>query len=318
MVMLSADESSDVTSQNLEASKQGGEDDVSLTSDKPIEKSVVQGSGEGEFSPFAGCSIFIVAGVLVAGMVSFLIWQYFQTKEMVRGFTDEQPQSVELISVKGKEVAQVALKTKLEGFRYRVETKKQGRITLSALELNLAIVSFDILKPHRGALHISRIDQQGIHGEISFPTRWKMFSDAKRYINAEILVVPELVDGAVFPKIVEIHTKNNSEVPETFKQFIAETLLDPLFRDEEIGPVFRGLTAVNLEGDHLVLSSDPEQRLEGKGEVNTQVTCSKSELAIDRTLKGFAVVSVVFLLFVGLVIVLNRRKKMRGASAREK
>ena len=110
-----------------------------------------------KFSPFAGCSIFIIAGVLAASMVGFTIWSYFKVQDTIAAFTDESPQTIELVDLVGKESAQVAIKEKLVGFRHNIEAKHKAHITLDADEMNLTIATFDILKPHRNHLIITCI-----------------------------------------------------------------------------------------------------------------------------------------------------------------
>lgn len=257
---------------------------------------------EGKFSPFAGCSIFIIAGLIAVGMISFLIWSYFQTRDMVESFTDEKPKTVESVDVSGKENQQVELKSKLVGFRHKVEAKHQDSMSLNAGEMNLAIATFEILKPHLGKLYIREIKDGNIIADVSFPTKSRMRSDENRFINATLTIQPELVDGAPFPKIIEIKTDKGAEVHEQFKQFISETLLKPVYDDTEIGPIFQSLSAVEIDGDSVVVSTDPKyQPVEADPQDNP-------EMVIDRLLKGFAIVAVVFLAIVTLVIILSRKK----------
>ena len=270
----------------------------SLPTDAPSK----DGVDEAKFSPFAGCSIFIIAGAIALGMISFLIWSYFQTRDMVESFTDEKSQAIQAADVSGKESEQVALKSKLLGFRHNIEAKHKSEITLNAEEMNLAIATFNILKPHQGALSIDSIDTDGIQATISFPTKSRMRSDENRYINATLTIQPELVDGAAFPRITAIKTNQQAEIPEQFKQFISETLLKPLYDDKELGPTFQSLSAVKIKDNTLVLSTDPEYQVEQSD------PAENTELTIDRLLKGFAVIAIVFLALVTIIIILSRRK----------
>ena len=255
-----------------------------------------------QFSPFAGCSIFIIAGVLALGMISFLIWSYFQTRDMVESFTDEKIKPIEMVDTSGQDAAQVELKSKLVGFRHNVEAKHSDEMSLNAQEMNLAIATFDILKPHQGKLFIREIGEAGIVADVSFPTKSRMRSDENRFINATLTIQPELVDGAAFPKIISIKTDKGTEIPEQFKQFISETLLKPVYDDPEIGPIFKSLSAVEIKDNTLVVHTDPAYKVvESDPKEN-------SELVIDRLLKGFAIIAVIFLAIVTLIIILSRRK----------
>lgn len=280
-----------------------------MSESKPgsTDNQAVEDQGEtqekGKFSPFAGCSIFIIAGVIAIGMITFLIWSYFQTRDMVESFTDETPREIQVINTSDKESEQVTLKSKLVEFRHNIEAKHKDNLSLNAEELNLAIATFDILKPHQGKLFISGINESGITAEISFPTKSRMRSDENRFINATLTIQPELVDGAPFPKITTIKTDSGAEVHEQFKQFISETLLKPVYDDSEIGPIFQSLSAVEIEGDKVIVSTDPAYTApEDEPKENS------TELIIDRLLKGFALIAVVFLAIVTLIIILSRRK----------
>jgi len=255
-----------------------------------------------QFSPFAGCSIFIIAGLIAVGMITFLIWSYYQERDRIEGFTDEAPKAIEMVKTEDREVAQVDLKSKLLGFRHNIEAKNTDKITLDAEEMNLAIATFDILKPLRTTLHVTRIHEGAVEADISFPTKSRMRSDTKRYINATLTIEPELVDGAAFPKITAIQTDNGTTIPNEHQKLISESLLKALYDDKELGPLFRGLSAVEIKDDTLVLHTDPQY------EVEEAQTTNSTELAIDRLLKGFAIIAIVFLSIITLIIILSRRK----------
>lgn len=255
-----------------------------------------------QFSPFAGCSIFIIAGLIAAGMITFLVWSYYQERDRIEGFTDEQSKVIQIEETADKEVEQVALKSKLIGFRHNIEAKHGDEITLNAKEMNLAIATFEILKPLKGTLHVTHIQNGSIEAEISFATKSRMRSDTKRYINATLTIQPELVDGAAFPKITSIQTNNGTIIPHEHQKLISESLLKALYDDKDLGPVFRGLSAVEIKDSTLILHTDPQY------EAAETTPADSTELVIDRLLKGFAVIAVIFLTIVTLIIILSRRK----------
>ena len=278
------------------------------SSSKNSDEADNNGQPADNFSPFAGCSIFIVAGAIAVGMIVFLIWSYFQTQDMVEGFTDPHPQTVQVKDLSGKENQLVALKSKLVGFRHNIEAHHRAKISLNAEEMNLAIAAFDLLKPHRNALFIQKISPDGIRAKISFPTRWKMLTDEKRYINATVTILPELVDGAAFPKITQIHTEKGTAIPEEFQQFISKTLLSPLYEDPELGNVFKGLSDISIKKHRLVLHTNPDYKAPANAPENSK---SNAELSIDRTLKSFFALAIVFLAIVAIIITLSRRKRAK-------
>ena len=255
-----------------------------------------------QFSPFAGCSIFLIAGLIAAGMVAFLIWSYFQERDRIEGFTDEKPKVIQIEQTADQEVTQVALKSKLLGFRHNIEAKHGDKITLNTEEMNLAIATFEILKPLKGTLQVTHIGNGSIEAEISFATKSRMRSDTKRYINATLTIQPELVDGAAFPKITNIQTDNGATIPNEHQKLISESLLKALYDDKELGPVFRGLSSVEINNNTLILHTDPQYEAEETTPANS------TELVIDRLLKGFAIIAVIFLTIVTLIIILSRRK----------
>ncbi len=255
-----------------------------------------------KFSPFAGCSIFIIAGVLAASMAGFTIWSYFKVKNTIAGFTDESAQPIEMVDLTGKETAQVAIKEKLVGFRHNIEAKHKAQITLSADEMNIAIACFEILKPHRNHLSITAIRDGQMEADIAFPVKSGMTTDVMRFINASITIKPELVEGAAFPRITVVKASTGAEVPEQFRQFISETLLHPLKEDKELGPIFSSLSAVSIEGDNLILQNDPDYQ------PSTQPTEENKESMFERLMTGFAIIAVFFLAIVSVIIILSRRK----------
>lgn len=269
---------------------------------RPSATDTTDEKGTGKFSPFAGCSIFIIAGVLAAGMIGFTIWTYFKVKDTVSGFTEEKPQAIELAQTDGNESAQTDLKAKLVGFRHHIEAKNKAQLALNTEEMNLAIATFDILKPHRKNLTITSIHDDQIDANIAFPVKSSMGSDEMRYLNASITIKPELVEGAAFPRITSVKPNTGSELPEQFKQFISETLLHPFREDKELGPVFNGLSALEIKDNTLVLHTSPDYH------PPSLPTEEKKNTMFERFMTGFAIIAVIFLAIVAFIIILSRRK----------
>ncbi|MBT8037177.1 MAG: hypothetical protein KJO21_06495 [Verrucomicrobiae bacterium] len=257
--------------------------------------------GTGKFSPFAGCSIFIIAGTLAACMLAFTIWTYFKVKDTIAAFTEVEPKAIELADTQGREAAQSALEAKLVGFRQHIETHEEAEITLNADEMNLAIATFVMLKPHRHNLSISAIKDGHIAADISYPVKARMGSDEMRYLNGSITVVPELVEGAAFPRVTEIRADQPGDIPDEFKKFISETLLRPLHEDKELGPIFKRLSAVEIKNNALVLHTHPDYTAPG-------APPEDKEPMFERLMTGFAIIAVIFLSIVTAIIILSRRK----------
>jgi len=264
----------------------------------------------GKFSPLAGCSMFIIAGVLVLGMIAFATWSYFKVKNTISGFTQEEPKKIELVETQGKEAAQIALNTKLTDFTHRIEAHQLGELSLNADELNLAIATYPILKPHRKNLFITSIDQDGIHAQIAYPIKAQLGSDAMRYLNGNLTLVPELVEGAPFPRITQIKADQGGEIPEAFLKFISETLLHPFLDDSEMSPLFHSLSSVEMKGDTLILKTDSAHA----AAVVSQKTekAPDRELVISRIMKGFALVALAVLAIVSILLMISRRKAKKS------
>lgn len=263
----------------------------------------------GKFSPFAGCSIFIIAGTLAACMIGFTFWIGTRVESTIEGFTTEKPKTIEQFEIQGKEREQVALKSKLVAFRHKIEAKKKGELTLNAEEMNLAIATFKILKPQRGNLHVTSISKDGIRAEISNPINSKMSNiisgeKSYRYLNGTIFITPELVDSAVFPRITTIKPDEGGSVPDEFVQQISKTLLMPLKEDKEIGPLFHRISSVEIIDNTVVLKTDPDHK-------DSAAPTTETQPVFERFMKGFAVVAVVFLAIIATIIILSRRKAKR-------
>ena len=265
-----------------------------------------QEPAKSKFSPFAGCAIFIIAGVLAIGMITFTFWMGTRVESTIEGFTQEKPKTIEQTDITGKESQQVSLKNKLMGFRHQIETEKTGDITLTVEDINLAIATFEILKPQRGSLHVTSISADGIRAEISNPINSKMsniISKEKtfRHLNGTIFIQPELVEGAVFPRITTITPDGGGSVPDEFRQQISKTLLAPFKDDKEIGPLFTKLSSVEIKDNTILLKTEP-------GLEQTDALPADTKPITERFMKGFAIVAVVFLAIIGAIIILSRRK----------
>jgi len=256
---------------------------------------------EKKFSPLAGCWIFIIAGVIIAGMIGYTTWTYFKVKDTISGFTEESPKPIELVDTTGKKAARTALTEKLAGFRRHIEAGHKDQISLNADELNLAIATFDILKPHRNNLFITAVTDTGIKATISFPVKSKLGSDTRRYLNATITIEPELVEGAPFPRITKVTPDKGSAIPDEFRKFISESLLQPMHEDKELTPIFNSLSAVELKDNTLILRTDPAHSPASAPPKDTQPL-------LNRFMKGFSIIAVIFLSIVTAIIILSRRK----------
>ena len=257
--------------------------------------------GKEKFSPFAGCLILIIAGLLIGGVIGYSTWSYFKVKETIVSFTDETPQNIKLVSLETREKERTNLTKKLTAFKKQIDTRKQDSITLNVDELNLAIASYEILKPNREKIYLTEITQDGIQATIAYPVKAGLKTGALRSINAEINIVPELVDGALFPTVTAVTTSKTNDIPQEFKKFISESMLHPLRNDEKLGDLFQRFSKVELTDGALLIETDPSYDSEA-------VLPDDTRPIVNRFMKGFAIVAVIFLCIVTAVIFLSRRQ----------
>ena len=257
--------------------------------------------GTGKFSPFAGCLIMIIVGLLVIGFITFSWWSYTQVKATVEGFTETSPQEIAVIDVTGKESAQAELNDKLVSFKESIVAKETASISLSAADLNLAIASYEILKPNRQQTSITSISENGVEAVVSYPVNSGFGSDKKLYLNGNAAIIPEIKEGSVFPTVKTVSTPRGDDIPEEFKKFISETMLHPVRNDKDLGELLKRISSIEIVGDAIILKTEPDFVAAG------QLPDNRKPI-LNRFMKGFAIVAVVFLFIVSLIIVLARRK----------
>ena len=118
-------------------------------------------------SPFAGCLILIVMGLVILVLISSAA--YFlkkQTSSFVE-FTEEEAKPTPVLKLEGREQAVNSLSNRLRHFAHEIENKRAAEIELSAEDLNLAVAQFDDLKNFRGQLSIESITPDLISPEDS-------------------------------------------------------------------------------------------------------------------------------------------------------
>lgn len=257
--------------------------------------------GAGKFSPFAGCLMMLIVGLMVAGVIVYSWWSYGQVKSTVEGFTQEVAQEVPLIDVSSMEAAQKSLDEELKAFRVSVESNELAELSLTAEELNVAIASYEILAPNREKIFISGISDKGVEATISYPVNAAAFSDNRRHLNGRVTMMPEINGGALFPVVKQVTTPSGVDIPDRFKEFITETMLHPIRNHEELGVLMKRISSVSIKGESIVILAEPGFVAAGELPDDTQPI-------LNRFMKGFAIVAVVFLFIVSLIIFVSRRK----------
>ncbi len=260
-----------------------------------------------KFSPFAGCIIVCIILLLLAGIVGYSSWSYYQVKDTIAGFTEENAKELEILSTSENSEPQKALTNKLSNFGQRITKRQKSSLTLNATELNLAVASYDVLKPNRGKIFIQSISEKGIEAEVSYPVKSGFKSDNMRSLNGSVTILPELVDGSLFPTVISVKTPKKDDIPQEFKKFISESMLYPLRNDPEIGDLFKRLSSVEIVGNSISLETDPTHKSDA-------VLPDDTSPIINRFMKGFAIVAVIFLLIVSVILFLANKKSKTDIS----
>ena len=255
----------------------------------------------GKFSPFSGCLIAIILTMVVAGVVSYSIYSYKQVQETFAGLAEGTPQEVSLFEAEGNEALINTLTDKLKTFQSAMNAQSETQLELSADDLNLAIASYAILEPHRGKIFVESISEEFIEAEVSYPIKTELFSDQLQYLNAKINIVPEIKDGSFYPFVTSVDTASGNEVLAEIKKFFSESMLHPLRNDEEIGPLFEQISGIELADGKITLLADPSYE-------SAEALPDDINPMIQRFMKGFAIIAIIFLLIVAVIIILSRRK----------
>ena len=74
-----------------------------------------------------------------------------------------------------------------------------------------------------------------------------------------------------------------------------------MHEDEELTPIFNSLSAVELKDNTLILRTDPAHSPASAPPKDTQPL-------LNRFMKGFSIIAVIFLSIVTAIIILSRRK----------
>lgn len=270
-------------------------------SDAEVTDSQADSPKVGKFSPFAGCLIMVIVGLLIAGIIVYSWQSYKQVQATVHGFTEKAPAELAIMDVSDRGAEQKALSEKLKGFKTLVDKKQAGSLSLNADELNLAVATYEILEPNRGQISVTSISESGVEAAISYPVKAGFSSDEKLYLNGVITMLPEVTKGSLFPTVKSVRTARGDDIPQEFKKFISESMLHPVRNDEELGALLQRIARVELVGEEILLHVDPDYVAEGALPDDTQPI-------INRFMKGFGIVAIVFLFIVSIIIFLARRK----------
>ena len=266
-------------------------------------------------SPLAGCTILIVALLVMIFLVVFSVFTLFrQFKEIVK-FTEEEPAKVEVVSLEGQEAKINALSERLEEFRQVLPDKEEARLELSADDINLAIAAYSPFFELRETFWVESIDGENMRVRISFPLNGVprfakddeegFITTDPRYLNGVLVTRPVLLKGEVVLKLDDIEVEKGT-VPEEFIQQMSPYRPAERYNDHKvIGPIMRQLTQVKTEEGILVMARVP-------GETPADaITDEQVDAAGSRFFMVFGGACCLFLIFAGVMIFVGLRAKGR-------
>ena len=267
-------------------------------------------------SPLAGCTILIVALLVMVFLVVFSVFTLFrQYKEIVK-FTGDEPATIEVLALEGKEAEINALSEQIEVFRQQLPDDAEARLGLTADQINLLIASRELLSELRGTFHVESIDDESMRIRISFPLNGvpRLSKDGEegflttdpRYLNGVLVARPVLLKGEVVLKIDDIEVEG-AQVPAEFVQQMSPYRPAERYNTHEvIGPIMRQLTEVGTQGNQVVLT-----RIPGDTPADA-ITDEQVDDATSRFMLVFGGAATLFLIFVGIMIFVGLRAKARN------
>ncbi|MGJ8698185.1 MAG: hypothetical protein ACSHYF_17830 [Verrucomicrobiaceae bacterium] len=269
-------------------------------------------------SPFAGCLILIVMGLVVLVLISSAGWALKKQSEALATFTDHEPRPTPVADPLDHEAEFNSFVSRIGHFKHELENERPASLALSPTDLNLAIAQYDALKSFRGQLSITAISPDEISGRIHLPlnSTEKLPSavcsvlgiDQRPHnLNGTFTAEPTLTDGKLILTLTSV-TPTQGALPKEFLQGISRLLVTgDLAEDSPLHPILKSLTAAGLQQDQLVFSYVP-------GAIPPSAKEQSDELA-DNARKFAALGAVILILTMILAFILISRWRKARRSA---
>lgn len=263
-------------------------------------------------SPFAGCLIFIAAGLVMAFLITFSTYVLFRQYAEIEKFTEASPAPRPIPALEAHEGEMHQLARTIEAFRQQLDGDAPAALRLNPAKINLAIAAYEPLEELRGTFEVTAIHDDHLEIAISFPLNGKprltregeegWFTSDSRYLNATLKARPALLQNEVILQILEIHPASEADVPREFIELMSPYRISERYLDHpDIGPAMASLTRVTLEDGALVFTREP-----GVEPVDF-VTEAEVDSGARRFFLFFGIGATVFLLFAGVVVFLGIR-----------
>jgi hypothetical protein len=274
-------------------------------------------------SPLSGCTILILAVLMLVFLIGFSIWTPFRQATEIEKFTKAQPEPLPVISLETEDAAARSLQERLELFRSDLsDEKKEARIELSAKDLNLAVAMYPAIEELRKSFFVRSIEDEKLVIDICYqlngrPRLAKEGEDGPitadpRYLIGTLYGHPFLTKRELVLNVDRLDVPN-AEVAEGFMgHFSSLRIFEKSLNDPEIGPVMAKLTSATLEGDKLVLARIPGDPVP---DVVPDELFQKTGGKIALFLGGAALI---FILLAGSALYLGYRKQLQKLQESEK
>jgi len=274
-------------------------------------------------SPFAGCLILIVMGLVVLILIASAGYTVKKQTDAYKTFTEEEAKPAPVAELQNHEPELNSLINRLRHFDNEIKFERAAELSLSPSDINFAIAHFEVLNSFRGQLSFEKITDTQISGNIHYPfrstselpefVRGPLNIEARdNNLNGTFTGTPLLTDGKFILNMTEI-SPSIGELPEELFAGISRFLISgeleqKLEKDPENPPELlkklRKLTSLSLKNEALVLGYSPEATPPSvKEESNAMATKAKQLVALG---------AVIFILtMILLFIVLSRRQKAK-------
>lgn len=272
-------------------------------------------------SPFAGCFIFIAAGLVMVFLIAFSTYVLFRQYREIEAFTDKTSSPRSIAPVASSEAEIVSLSQRIEDFRQHIAGDRVASLRFTAADINLAIAAYGALEELRSTFEVLSVEDGHIEIAISFPLNGKprltrdgedgWITSDPRFLNARILARPALLQNEVILEILEILPDAGTKVPREFVELMSPYRIAERYReDPAIGPVMAALTSVEIDDGALVLTSQP-----GVAPVDF-ISDQEVDSGARRFFLFFGIGASLFLVIAASVIFIGlRHAKKRGSSS---
>lgn len=267
-------------------------------------------------SPLSGCTILILAVLMLVFLIGFSIWTPFRQATEIEKFTKAAPEPLPVLSLETEEAAARSLQERLDQFRDDLaDEEKEVRIDLDERDLNLAVAMYPALEELRESFFVRKIEDEELVIDICYrlngrPRLAKEGEDGPvtadpRYLIGTLHGHPFLSKRELVLNVDRLDVPD-AEVAEGFMgHFSSLRIFEKSVKDPEIGPSMAKLTSARLEDGKLVLARIPGDPVP---DVVTDEAFQESGGKIAMFLGGAALI---FIVLAGTVLYLGYRKQLQ-------